>query len=315
MRFAIALGSNLGDRAHHLRSAVTEIEGLGEVVGMSGLYETAPVGGPDQDPFLNAVVVVDVDLTPEALLDRLQSIESKHGRERSVHWGPRTLDLDLVASEGPPVDVPGLQIPHPRAAERRFVLEPLSEIWPDAPVGGGVTARQALDRIHGQEVDLLLPRWFDPPAPKGRYWVAAQFALLLAIGVVLFFDGSLPAGDRVWLSVVGGVLFALGLWVAITAARDLGRSLTPMPEPLARGSLVEDGLYAYARHPIYGGVVLAMLGAAVLLGSSWAALLVAVLVAFFWAKSGYEERALRLAYPGYLSYRERVGKRLIPFVL
>lgn len=315
MRFAIALGSNLGDRVHQLRSAVTEIEALGEVVGMSGLYETAPVGGPDQDPFLNAVIAVDVDLTPETLLDRLQSIEANHGRERSVHWGPRTLDLDLVACEGPPVDVPGLQIPHPRATERRFVLEPLSEIWPDAMVGGGLTARQALDGVRDQEVDLLLSRWVDPLPPMGRYWVAAQFALLLAIGVVLFLDGSLPAADRIWTGIVGGAVFVLGSWVAVSAARDLGRSLTPMPEPLARGSLVEDGLYAYARHPIYGGVVLAMLGGAVLLSSPWAMLLIAGLVAFFWAKSGYEERALRLVYPRYLSYRERVGKRLIPFVL
>ena len=113
-------------------------------MAVSDFHETVPVGGPEQGDFLNAVVVVDTALGPEELLAELQRIEDDHGRVRVERWGPRTLDLDLVAMDGVRRDTPELTVPHPRAAERRFVLVPLVEVWPDAEVAPGVTASRAL---------------------------------------------------------------------------------------------------------------------------------------------------------------------------
>ena len=117
---------------------------LGEVVAVSGFHETAPAGGPEQGDFLNAVVVIDTPLGPEELLAGLQRIEDDHGRIRVERWGPRTLDLDLVVMDGVRCDTPELTIPHPRAADRRFVLAPLVEVWPDAEMATDFTASQAL---------------------------------------------------------------------------------------------------------------------------------------------------------------------------
>lgn len=315
-RYAIALGSNLGDRAGQLRAAVGEIGQLGEVRGVSGLYETAPVGGPEQDPYLNAVVVVESSLQPGHLLDRLHSVETGLGRERSVRWGPRTLDLDIITTDGGPVGTSELQIPHPRAAYRRFVLEPLCDVWPEAMVGHGVTAAEARRRVVDQEVDLLAPEWADASAPtRGRYWVGAQLILILVIAIAIVIDGSLPSAGRSLMSIGGGLLLVAGALTASLAVRALGRSLTPMPEPIPGAEFVETGIYARARHPIYGGVVLLMLGASLLLASLWATLLSAGLLVFFWAKSSYEERRLRVAYPGYRAYRGRVRRRMIPFLV
>jgi 2-amino-4-hydroxy-6-hydroxymethyldihydropteridine diphosphokinase len=315
-RYAIGLGSNIGDRAGHLQAAVAEIESLGEMRRVSGLYETAAVGGPEQDPYLNAVVVVESQLSPEDLLDRLHSFESAHDRRRDVRWGPRTLDLDIIATDGDPVSTDKLQIPHPRAAERRFVLDPLRSIWPEAMIGGGITAEEASHRVADQEVELLLSDWSDLAAPRqGRYWVGAQLVLLLAIGLAIVVDGSLPGSDRIVARGAGVVLLILGMVAALAAARALGRALTPMPAPLPEASLVESGIYARARHPIYGGVVLVMLGASLLFASLPAMLLSLALIVFFWAKSGYEERRLRVAYPGYRAYRSRVRRRMIPFLI
>ena len=101
-RAAVALGSNLGDRISTLRMAVEQMSRLGRVDAVSSLYETAPVGGPEQDPYLNAAVVVDTDLSPGELLAALQTIENEAGRVRRERWGPRTLDLDIVTMSTPP---------------------------------------------------------------------------------------------------------------------------------------------------------------------------------------------------------------------
>ena len=128
-RAFIALGSNLGDRRGHLRSAVAA---LGDVVATSRVYETDPVGGPDgQGPYLNMVVEVETPLDPFALLRRCQRIEAQAMRQRAVRWGPRTLDVDIVLYDGVTIDAPELTLPHPRFAQRRFVLAPLSDIAPD----------------------------------------------------------------------------------------------------------------------------------------------------------------------------------------
>jgi len=315
-RYAIGLGSNLGDRAGHLRAAVGEVGSLGQVGAVSGLYETKPLGGPEQDPYLNAIVVVDSSLSPEDLLRRLRSIEMAHDRERNVQWGPRTLDLDIITMDRDPVSTAELQIPHPRAAERRFVLDPLTAVWPHATVGGGVSAAEARHRVADQEVELLLAEWEDIPAPnEGRFWVAAQLVLFLSIGLAIVFEGSLPGADRHVMRIAGALLLIIGLAAALVAARDLGPSLTAMPEPLAAASLVETGIYAHARHPIYGGLSLGMLGASLLFASVLATLLSFGLGVFFWAKSSYEERRLRVAYPGYGAYRVRVKRRMIPFLI
>ena len=124
----VALGSNLGDREGYLRLGV---QGLGNVSAMSAVYETEPVGGPDdQGPFLNMVVEVETSLDPSALLRRCQRIEAEAMRQRVVHWGPRTLDVDIVAFDGVTMQSDDLTIPHPRFHERPFVLAPLSDIAP-----------------------------------------------------------------------------------------------------------------------------------------------------------------------------------------
>ena len=160
-RFAIALGSNQGARLDNLRRAVAELERLGSVEAVSGVYETEPVGGPAQDPYLNAVAVLDTTAEPHDLLAGLHRIEADHGRVREVRWGPRTLDLDIVASDGDPVRTSDLEIPHPRAAERRFVLEPLCDVWPEAMVDEGLTATAARALVSDQGVALLAARWLE----------------------------------------------------------------------------------------------------------------------------------------------------------
>ena len=133
-RAYVALGSNLGDREAYLRAAV---RGLGNVTKMSSVYETDPVGGPDgQGAFLNMVVEVETSLDPFALLRRCQRLEAEAMRQRVVHWGPRTLDVDIIQFDDLEMTGDDLVIPHPRFAERRFVLEPLAEIAPDrCPAG------------------------------------------------------------------------------------------------------------------------------------------------------------------------------------
>ncbi|MGI9612678.1 MAG: 2-amino-4-hydroxy-6-hydroxymethyldihydropteridine diphosphokinase [Acidimicrobiales bacterium] len=128
-RAFLALGSNLGDREAYLRFAVRQ---LGEVVAMSQIYETAPVGGPDdQGPYLNMVIEVATSLDPFALLRRCQRIEAEAARQRLVRWGPRTLDVDIVAYDDIEITSDELTVPHPRFAERRFVLAPLADIAPE----------------------------------------------------------------------------------------------------------------------------------------------------------------------------------------
>jgi 2-amino-4-hydroxy-6-hydroxymethyldihydropteridine diphosphokinase len=156
VRIAVALGSNLGDRKAHLERAGQELEQrIGDVVASSSLWETAPVGGPEQGTYLNAVVVMDTDLAPRTVLDELLAIERLHGRERRERWGPRTLDLDLLLYGDRVVDSPGLTIPHPRLTERRFVLEPLLEAWPEARLPDGTVLAGCLPAVADQDVTRI----------------------------------------------------------------------------------------------------------------------------------------------------------------
>src|SRR5690242_16631519 len=131
----IGLGSNLGDRRDSLERAVSALRqtpGV-RVVRVSSFYETEPVGGPPGQPmFLNAAAELATDLGPEALLQVLLDVEQALGRVRSEHWGPRTIDLDSLLYGDLALSGPRLTVPHPRMHERRFVLQPLAEIAPQA---------------------------------------------------------------------------------------------------------------------------------------------------------------------------------------
>lgn len=138
-RAFLALGSNLGDRMAHLRAAVA---GLPDVVAVSPVYETDPVGGPEQGAYLNAVVELDTDLSPRQLLELGQRLEAEAERVRVERWGPRTLDVDVLLVGDLVVDEPDLQVPHPLMWKRDFVLVPLRDLAPDLvpepPAGTGV---------------------------------------------------------------------------------------------------------------------------------------------------------------------------------
>jgi len=129
-RAYISLGSNLGDREAQLRFAVSQISELPgtTVLRASKFYETDPVGPPPQGPYLNAALEAVTEREPRALLADLLAIEAAAGRERIVHWGARSLDLDILLYGDLCLSEPGLHVPHPRLHERRFVLEPLCEI-------------------------------------------------------------------------------------------------------------------------------------------------------------------------------------------
>jgi 2-amino-4-hydroxy-6-hydroxymethyldihydropteridine diphosphokinase len=134
----IGLGSNLGEREQNLRAALDRVSELGRLRS-STVRETDPVGVIDQPKFLNAVAELHTQLPARELLDRLLAIERDLGRDRSVEtrWGPRTIDLDLLLFGNDVIDEPSLMVPHPRLAERRFVLEPLYELDPELVLPDG----------------------------------------------------------------------------------------------------------------------------------------------------------------------------------
>jgi 2-amino-4-hydroxy-6-hydroxymethyldihydropteridine diphosphokinase len=148
-RVAFGLGSNLGNRLEHLQSAVTHILDRPTVapVKASKVYETDPVGGPDQPDFLNAVLVVDTTITVAGLLNLAHDCEAAAGRIRSDRWGPRTLDVDVLAVAGVLSNDPALILPHPRIAEREFVLRPWADADPSFLVVGTDTVQDLLARV------------------------------------------------------------------------------------------------------------------------------------------------------------------------
>lgn len=157
----LGLGANLGDRLANLQRAVhllAEVPGL-RVARSSRVYETEPVGGPEQPEYLNAVVEVETDLAPHDLLEACLSVETWMGRVRAEPWGPRTIDVDVLTYGDETVDEPDLVIPHPRMHERGFVLVPLAELTADPRLPGEL--RLASLRL-GPSV-LLGVRPFAPP--------------------------------------------------------------------------------------------------------------------------------------------------------
>lgn len=143
-RSAIALGSNLGDSRTILENALKILAQTPGIIlqDRSSWYQTAPVGPPQPD-YLNGCALLDVQLTPQELLETLLKIEAQFGRTRKERWGPRTIDLDLLLFDDLILDIPNLQLPHPRMRERAFVLVPLAEIAPNwvEPVSGKAIAQ------------------------------------------------------------------------------------------------------------------------------------------------------------------------------
>lgn len=153
----IGLGSNLGDPRGAIERAFTELDALpaSSLRERSRLYRSRPWGPVAQPDFLNAVAALDTGLAPEELLDELLGIEKRHGRERGERWGPRTLDLDLLLYGEETISTPRLQVPHPRLAERAFVLVPLAELAPELEVPGEGTVAELLARVDADGVVAL----------------------------------------------------------------------------------------------------------------------------------------------------------------
>jgi 2-amino-4-hydroxy-6-hydroxymethyldihydropteridine diphosphokinase len=150
-RAFVGLGANLGDRENTLRAAVEALGGETgiEVVAVSALRETEPVGVGEQPLYLNGAAELETTLTARDLLERLLAVEQRFGRVRSPgEHGPRTLDLDLLLYGGEVIDEPGLTVPHPRLHERRFVLEPLAELAPGLHVPGRGEVESLLSGVH-----------------------------------------------------------------------------------------------------------------------------------------------------------------------
>ena len=149
MKATISLGSNLGDRLQYLQNALDLLNRLTgtQVHSVSPVFETDPVGGPEQGQYLNAVAVVKTVLSPEQFLAATQQIELEQNRERNERWGPRTLDIDLLAMDTEVRSTPKLELPHPRAHERAFVLLPWSLLDPDFVIPGKSSVAQLLEGI------------------------------------------------------------------------------------------------------------------------------------------------------------------------
>jgi 2-amino-4-hydroxy-6-hydroxymethyldihydropteridine diphosphokinase len=154
----IALGGNVGDVRGVFQKAIANICGMTQaaLLARSSDYLTPPWGEEQQDRFINACIEIDTSLDPHALLFTLHKIEKKFGRDRvqEKRWGPRTLDLDLIAYDDVSIDKPELTLPHPRLFQRAFVLVPLAEIAPDRVISGR-TARQALAGLSTEGIERL----------------------------------------------------------------------------------------------------------------------------------------------------------------
>jgi 2-amino-4-hydroxy-6-hydroxymethyldihydropteridine diphosphokinase len=153
----IGIGSNVGDRTGFARRAVAELDAAPQiaVVENSSLYETSPVGGPPQRSFVNMVTRVETTLSARELLEAVKAIEARMGRDpNGIRWGPRVVDLDILTYGDEKLNEPDLEIPHPRIADRRFVLVPLLEIDAEASDPWGKRYSDWLDQAEG-EVELL----------------------------------------------------------------------------------------------------------------------------------------------------------------
>jgi 2-amino-4-hydroxy-6-hydroxymethyldihydropteridine diphosphokinase len=162
MKAAIGLGSNMGDRLGYLQGAIDALNSATatQVHSVSPVFETDPVGGPEQDDYLNAVAVIKTVLSPAQLLSVTQQIELDANRERKEHWGPRTLDIDILAMDNENFETAELTLPHPRAHERAFVLVPWATLDPDFIIPGHGSVSESLAKLDATGVrprpDLFL---------------------------------------------------------------------------------------------------------------------------------------------------------------
>jgi 2-amino-4-hydroxy-6-hydroxymethyldihydropteridine diphosphokinase len=165
-RTVLSLGSNLGDRMDNLQAgidALFDAPGL-DFIAVSPVYETKPVGGPEQDDFLNIVILADSRVAPKSLLERVLNIEEAMARTHEIRWGPRTLDIDIVMMGDVTSKEPELLLPHPRAHERAFVLVPWRDIDPDAELSGLGKVTDLLPAVAGQELRRRDDLSLQPPA-------------------------------------------------------------------------------------------------------------------------------------------------------
>ncbi|MCX2840733.1 2-amino-4-hydroxy-6-hydroxymethyldihydropteridine diphosphokinase [Microbulbifer thermotolerans] len=156
-RVFIGLGSNLAEPMQQLRHALASIAKIPqtELLRCSSFYRSAPVGPGDQPDYVNAVAELETELAALQLLEQLQRIENAQGRERTVRWGARTLDLDILLFGPQRIDEPRLQVPHPRMAERNFVLLPLAELEPDLQLPSGESIQTLLQRCPPNRLEKI----------------------------------------------------------------------------------------------------------------------------------------------------------------
>lgn len=158
MRVACSIGANLGDRLEALQYAVDTLAEIGRVVAVSDVYETDPVGGPEQPDYYNAVVVLETDVAAHEVLAAAHRAEQGKGRMREVRWGARTLDVDVLAYGQEVSEDPVLTLPHPRALERAFVLVPWAQIDPGFRLPDGRTVAAVAASVPADGVRRLGPR-------------------------------------------------------------------------------------------------------------------------------------------------------------
>lgn len=153
----LGLGSNLGDRKGNLQGAIELISNHPEIniLKLSSIYETKPFGYTEQPNFLNMVIAISTTLEPKELLTALLNIENELGRKRDLHWGPRTIDIDILLYENRVIDLEDLQIPHPYLTERLFVLIPLSEIYNGSIPNNSLNLTKMIERLDGERGDVI----------------------------------------------------------------------------------------------------------------------------------------------------------------
>ena len=163
---AIGVGGNLGDRQANLRRGVELLAPEVRLTAVSPLYESAPWGVTDQPAFLNAALLAETDLSPHALLDKLKAVEAEVGRRPGKRWGPRVVDLDILLYDDLQLDDDRLTIPHPRIAERSFVLRPLADLDPNrVPPGWDHSVERVLGDLGDEGLSRVAgPDWPHPPS-------------------------------------------------------------------------------------------------------------------------------------------------------
>jgi 2-amino-4-hydroxy-6-hydroxymethyldihydropteridine diphosphokinase len=217
----LGLGSNLGDRYAHLKAAVMSLRNLGVITEGSPIYETAPVGGPDQDPYLNAVVAMDTEMSAMELLRGLLAIEKSVGRIRDERWGPRTLDLDILTYGDQAIREPGLTVPHPEIRNRRFVLTPLADVAPGLSDIEGPYASSIED-----VTDQFIRRVTGPFDPASSRWMdSIEAATDLTAAGDTFHLGTSPD----WANVTGDMF---GAFLSATVLRSVA-AMEPGQQPSA----------------------------------------------------------------------------------